>query len=116
MSEPRLGVITFELRRNLLDVLGAEHYPYAEFLYHELASNAYDEDATEVHLDEHLIESAAADSVYDIVVRDNGNGMDFDGLREYFTVGESGKPGRQVSEVHRRPLIGRLGVGKVAIL
>jgi hypothetical protein len=110
--------ISFDLRRNLINVLGEEHYPYAEFLYHELAANAYDEDATEVQIVEESVQAPAPGqpALYDIIVSDNGNGMDLGGLREYFTVGESGKPQRQVSERLGRPLIGRIGVGKVAIL
>lgn len=115
---PSVELISFDLRRNLINVLGEEHYPYAEFLYHELAANAYDEDATEVQIVEESVQAPAPgrQALYDIVVADNGNGMDASGLREYFTVGESGKPQRQVSERFGRGLIGRIGVGKVSIL
>lgn len=47
---------------------------------------------------------------------DDGNGMDRDGLREWFRVGESNKRARRVSERLDRPLIGQIGVGKVSIL
>jgi hypothetical protein len=112
------GTVTFDLRRNLINVLGEEHYPYAEFLYHELAANAYDEDATELRIVEESVQAPAPgrSALYDITVTDNGNGMDLAGLHEYFAVGESGKPSRGVSQRFERPLIGRIGVGKVAIL
>lgn len=113
-----VGALSFDLRRNLINVLGEEHYPYAEFLHHELAANAWDADAQEVHIAEHVVSAASRGhpAVYDIVVSDDGNGMDADGLAEYFTVGESRKRLRGKSERLGRPLIGQIGVGKVAIL
>src|SRR4051794_2875369 len=117
-AEGRVEIVSFDLRRNLINILGEEHYPYAEFLYHELVANAYDEDATEVTIAEEPVQRPARGQpgTYRIIIRDNGNGMDFALLKEYFTVGESGKPDRQISETMHRRLIGRLGVGKVSIL
>src|SRR5687767_13254173 len=104
--------------RTLINVLGEEHYPYAEFLYHELAANAWDEDATEVHINEETVRrgSRAGRALYDITVSDNGNGMDGQRLRDYFRVGGSTKRQRGTSERLGRGLIGRIGVGKVSIL
>lgn len=112
------GEITFDLSRKLINVLGEDHYPYAEFLYHELAANAYDEDATDVQIIEHTVQTKAPgrQAEYDIVVRDNGHGMDEAGLREWFRLGDSSKPSRKLSEEFKRPLIGQIGVGKVSIL
>src|SRR5262249_15557581 len=117
-DRPQVAVVSFDLRKNLINVLGEDHYPHAEHLYHELAANSYDEDATEVVILEDTVQPARRGQppVSDLTVRDNGNGMDLDGLRQYFTLGESDKPGRKVSEVLHRPLIGRIGVGKVANL
>lgn len=114
----KVEVVSFDLRRRLINVLGEEHYPYAEFLYHELAANSYDEDATEVQIIEDTIQppGPGTPALYNITIRDNGNGMDMDKLKEYFMVGESGKPERRESERFKRPLIGRIGVGKVSIL
>lgn len=112
------GEITFALSRKLINVLGEDHYPYAEYLYHELAANAYDADATEVLIIEKSVRAAAPgrQAEYDIVVRDDGNGMDGEGLQEWFRLGDSSKPTRKVSEQFGRPLIGQIGVGKVSIL
>jgi hypothetical protein len=114
----RVEVINFEFQRNLINILGEEHYPYGEFLYHELAANAWDSDASEVRITENVVQPArrGQSALYDIVVADNGNGMDFEGLQEYFRVGDSSKRQRKVSEAGERPLIGRIGVGKVSIL
>lgn len=110
--------VSFDLRRNLINILGDDHYPYAEFLYHELAANAWDEDASEVRIYDEISQKPARGrpQLFDISFEDNGNGMDLEGLNQYFTVGESAKVERKVSEVKDRALIGRLGVGKVAIL
>lgn len=115
---PHLEVVSFDLRRNLIQVLGEDHYPYAEYLYHELAANAWDEDAASVDIVESVVRPTGRGQspIYEITISDDGNGMDLERLREYFTVGESGKPDRQTSDRLSRPLIGRIGVGKVAIL
>jgi hypothetical protein len=112
------GEITFDLSRKLINVLGEDHYPYAEFLYHELAANAYDEDATDVQIIENTVQTKAPgrQAEYDIVVRDDGHGMDEAGLQEWFRLGDSSKPSRKISEEFKRPLIGQIGVGKVSIL
>lgn len=116
-SHPR-AVVTFDLRRNLINVLGDDHYPYAEFLYHELAANAYDADARRVEITEtnRVAPAPGRNASYDIEFRDDGNGMDLDGLITYFAVGESSKVRAEYSEQLERGLIGRIGVGKVSIL
>src|SRR5262249_4209361 len=83
-SSPRQ--IAFDLRRNLINVLGEDHYPYAEFLYHELAANAYDADATEVEIFEETVVPAGPgrSPIYNITIRDNGIGMDDETLPEWF--------------------------------
>jgi hypothetical protein len=117
-ESPAKARVSFDLRRNLINILGDDHYPYAEFLYHELAANAWDEDATEVRIHDEISQKPARGrpQLFDISFEDNGSGMDLEGLNQYFTVGESGKIERKVSEIKHRALIGRLGVGKVAIL
>lgn len=117
-GDRRVEVVGFDLRRTLLNVLGEDHYPFAESLYHELVANAWDEDAARVEIIEEVIQPASPgrQALVNITISDDGNGMDLDGLREYFTVGESSKPARVQSARKSRPLIGRIGVGKVSIL
>src|SRR3954453_13594387 len=95
----RVEVIGFDLARSLINVLGEEHYPHAEYLYHELAANSYDEDASEVHIEEKVIEPGTRGRValMDIRVWDDGNGMAREHLRHYFRVGDSEKVQRQFS-------------------
>ena len=117
--EPRgRTVVSFDLRRNLINVLGEDHYPYAEYLYHELAANAFDADARRVDIVEsnRVAPAPGRGASYDIEFQDDGNGMDLDGLIAYFTVGESDKVRTEYSERLKRGLIGRIGVGKVSIL
>src|SRR3989344_4232305 len=72
--------ITFE--KSHLVTIGEKLYGESLELLRELIANAYDADATEVHVD--LKPERLA-------VRDNGSGMDEEGLREFFRIGSQGK-------------------------
>ncbi len=65
-----------------LVTIGERLYTESIELIRELVNNAYDADATEVHV-------ALTDE--EVRVSDNGAGMDLDGLREYFTIGTPDK-------------------------
>jgi hypothetical protein len=90
-----------------LVTIGERLYAESVELVRELVNNAYDADATEVHVT--LTDDA-------IEVRDNGLGMDLDGLREYFTIGASDKRLHPRSPRFGRPRIGQFGIGKFATL
>lgn len=116
-SSPSTGnrtEVRVEFDRHIVSVLGDEHYPDADYLFTELAANAYDADATEVRFDYRFSDEAGRYGGYKLEVRDNGLGMDVDGLRRYFTFGASTKPDK-VTAKGRRP-IGRFGLGKVSAL
>lgn len=100
--------------RHIVGVLGEDHYPDADFLFTELAANAYDADATEVRFTYRFAEDAGRHGGYKLLVEDNGVGMDLEGLRRYFVFGASSKPDN-VTPRGRRP-IGRFGLGKVSAL
>ena len=100
--------------RHIVGVLGDEHYPDADYLFTELAANAYDADATEVRFIYRFAEEAGRHGGYRLTVEDNGTGMDLDGLQRYFTFGASIKSDK-VTRSGRRP-IGRFGLGKVSAL
>lgn len=90
-----------------LVTIGERLYAESVELIRELVNNAYDADATEVHVwitDE------------EIRVEDNGLGMDLEGLREYFTIGTSDKRLHPKSPRFGRPRIGQFGIGKFATL
>ncbi len=90
-----------------LVTIGERLYAESVELIRELVNNAYDADATEVHVD-----------VTDQQVRvaDNGLGMDLEGLREYFTIGTADKRLHPRSPRFGRPRIGQFGIGKFATL
>ncbi|OGG59328.1 hypothetical protein A2765_06490 [Candidatus Kaiserbacteria bacterium RIFCSPHIGHO2_01_FULL_56_24] len=97
--------ITFE--KSHLVTIGEKLYGESLELLRELIANAYDADATEVHVD--LKPERLA-------VRDNGSGMDEEGLREFFRIGSQGKLRDPVSPRFRRRRVGQFGIGKFATL
>lgn len=90
-----------------LITIGERLYTESIELIRELVNNAYDADATEVRV-----------TVSDDVVRveDDGAGMDFDGLRQYFNIGSPEKLQKPKSPRFRRDRIGQFGIGKFASL
>src|SRR5438105_6877788 len=80
--------VRVEFDRHLVGIVGEEHYPAAEYLFRELAANAYDADATEVRFQYHF---GTDEQGYKLIVEDNGNGMTRDELSGYFTFGAKQK-------------------------
>jgi len=93
-------------KRHIISI-GERLYTESVELLRELVNNAYDADATEVRVD---IEPER------VVVRDNGTGMDAEGLRQYFRIGSDEKVLRSVSPRFGRDRIGQFGIGKFASL
>ncbi len=93
-------------KRHIISI-GERLYTESVELLRELINNAYDADATQVH----------AEIVPDkITVRDNGSGMDAEGLRQYFIIGSDEKVIQSVSPKFGRERIGQFGIGKFASL
>jgi len=101
------GFISIQFDKSHLTTIGERLYTQSLDLIRELVANGYDADATEVHI-------TITDS--SIVVKDNGSGMNRDGLKQYFTVGSSFKKQNPVSEKFKRVRIGEFGIGKFAVL
>jgi len=82
---------------------------YAESIefVRELANNAYDADAT-------LVEIIVSDD--SIEIKDNGSGMNMEGLKQYFNIGSQQKLYASKSPVYGRDRIGQFGIGKFASL
>jgi len=82
---------------------------YAESIefIRELVNNAYDADAT-------VVDVKITDE--SVEVRDNGTGMDREGLKQYFNIGSQLKLEASRSPVHHRQRIGQFGIGKFATL
>jgi hypothetical protein len=90
-----------------LITIGERLYSESIELIRELVNNAYDADATvvEIKMTEESIE-----------VKDNGTGMDREGLRQYFNIGSPEKVAKNKSPMFHRDLIGQFGIGKFASL
>jgi len=90
-----------------LITIGERLYSESIELIRELVNNAYDADATQVdiRMTDEFIE-----------VRDNGVGMDREGLKQYFNIGSPEKVLRSKSPVFNRDRIGQFGIGKFASL
>jgi len=93
--------------RSHLIVIGEKLYAHALELVRELVNNAYDADAAEVDVQ-------IADD--EIVVQDDGTGMDRQGLLAYFQVGVPDKRENPISPRLGRARIGQFGIGKFATL
>ena len=90
-----------------LITIGERLYSESIELIRELVNNAYDADATEVDI------KMTDES---IEVRDNGTGMDREGLRQYFNIGSPEKILKNRSPVFHRDVVGQFGIGKFASL
>lgn len=93
-------------KRHIVSI-GERLYTESVELLRELVNNAYDADAMEVHVE------LAPDR---IVVRDNGSGMDLEGLKQYFIIGSDEKVLHSRSPRFGRVRIGQFGIGKFASL
>ncbi|MBL7171067.1 MAG: ATP-binding protein [Candidatus Omnitrophica bacterium] len=87
--------------------IGERLYGESIELVRELINNAYDADAAEVKV---TITSGQ------IVVEDNGMGMDLEGLKQYFNIGSTLKRDNPKSPKFERDRIGEFGIGKFASL
>lgn len=87
--------------------IGERLYGESVELVRELVNNAYDADATRVEI-------SISDEA--IVIRDNGTGMDFEGLKQYFNIGSQEKLMHTKSTRLKRDRIGQFGIGKFAAL
>lgn len=90
-----------------LITIGEKLYTEKSSFIRELVNNAFDADATEVHV---LITPTS------VQIKDNGLGMDEAGLRKYFTIGASEKRAETRSPVYARKRIGEFGIGKFSAL
>lgn len=101
------ATLPIRVDKSHLVTIGERLYTESIELVRELVNNAYDADATEVHV-------TVTDE--EVRVADNGLGMDLDGLREYFTIGTPDKRLHPRSPRFGRPRIGQFGIGKFATL
>ncbi|MBI3793807.1 MAG: ATP-binding protein [Nitrospinae bacterium] len=99
--------IPVTIDKSHITTIGERLYAESIEFVRELANNAYDADAT-------LVNVITGDD--SIEVRDNGGGMDLQGLKQYFNIGSQNKLNAPKSPVHGRDRIGMFGIGKFASL
>ncbi|MEK6672175.1 MAG: ATP-binding protein [Nitrospirota bacterium] len=99
--------ITVTIDKSHIITIGERLYTESIEFVRELVNNAYDADAT-------LVEVVATEDT--IQIRDNGSGMDKEGLMQYFNIGSQQKLYSSKSPVYGRDRIGQFGIGKFASL
>ena len=104
---PETSYLTITVDKSHIITIGERLYEQSIELIRELVNNAYDADATRV--DVNVTEK-------EIVVADNGEGMDMEGLNQYFNVGSGEKLVNPLSPRFGRNRIGQFGIGKFASL
>ncbi len=90
-----------------LITIGERLYTENLELLRELINNGYDADATEARVE------IGED---EIVIKDNGCGMDMAGITQYFNIGSQFKKENPVSPKFKRTRIGEFGIGKFSVL
>lgn len=101
--------LTLVINLSVLEDLGINLYGNVPAVLAEMVANAWDADATTVHIE-------YDETKDEIVVRDNGIGMTRSELQDYYlTVGHKRRlAGRtETPELHREPM-GRKGIGKLS--
>lgn len=101
------SVLTIRFDKSHLAAIGSRLYAESLDLVRELVANAYDADATKVHIQ-------INDNT--LTVEDDGAGMDRSGLEQYFTIGSSYKKENPTTPLFKRVRIGEFGIGKFAVL
>jgi hypothetical protein len=99
--------LTITVDKSHILTLGERLYEQSIELIRELVNNAYDADATRVDV---------TVSGKEILVADNGAGMELEGLQQYFNVGSDEKLLHPISPRFGRDRIGQFGIGKFASL
>lgn len=99
--------ITVTIDKSHITTIGERLYAESIEFVRELVNNAYDADAE-------LVEIMMTDDA--IEIRDNGSGMDINGLRQYFNIGSQQKLTSPKSPRFKRDRIGMFGIGKFASL
>lgn len=100
----------FNIDLNVLNHLGLSLYTNTPAVLTEIVSNAWDADATEVHINIDTENST-------IMIADNGHGMNSSDVENKFlNVGYARrKDNRATSPIYKRNVMGRKGIGKLAM-
>lgn len=97
---------------NILNHLGINLYSNKAAVLSEAVANAWDADASKVDI---TIDSGTGKAIKEIVIRDNGCGMDLDAINDRFlTVGYGKRAGSKDETPKQRKIMGRKGIGKLS--
>jgi hypothetical protein len=107
MEDNQAKTIEVTVDKSHIVTIGERLYGESIELIRELINNAYDADATEVKV---TIKDG------EIIVEDDGLGMDLNGLKQYFNIGSAMKRNSPLSPKFLRARIGEFGIGKFASL
>jgi HSP90 family molecular chaperone len=99
--------IPVTIDKSHITTIGERLYAESIEFVRELVNNAYDADVEQVEIV--MTEDA-------IEIRDNGSGMDMEGLRQHFNIGSQQKLSSPKSPRYNRDRIGMFGIGKFASL
>jgi|AntAceMinimDraft_16_1070373.scaffolds.fasta_scaffold05876_4 hypothetical protein len=104
------GKFTFEISLSVLNHLGRNLYRSFATVLGEAVSNAWDADATKVHI---YIDRENNS----LCIKDDGTGMtESDFQNKFLRIGYSKRKEGKLSAERKRPFIGRKGIGKLALL
>lgn len=108
INQPQMGLM--KVGSQIVEILGKGVYSAPWNSLKELISNSFDADATRVDI-QYFPEERR------LVVKDDGLGMDYIDFDEHFTfITESEKRRKSdLSATHERPIIGKFGIGFVAV-
>ena len=107
MDDPRPFRMTIDL--NVLNHLGINLYSNNPAVLAEAVANAWDADAENVDV---TIDAASGR----VVIEDDGHGMSSDDINaKFLRVGRRRRDDEPLTTKHRRPVMGRKGIGKLSL-
>ena len=98
------NTISMNTGSEIIETLSTGLYSNIYYVFDELISNSYDSDASIVKID------ISADR---IIICDNGEGMDYEGIVNFFSLGYSKKRNDRITKKFKRKSIGKFGIGKI---
>jgi len=106
--------LLMSIQPKIIDHLGINMYTNLHAVISELIANSWDADANNVHV---TIPSGKVTSVFKIIIKDDGNGMNFDDLNAlYLQVGRNARGNNNDRKTPGgRTMLGRKGIGKFAV-
>ena len=110
----RTDSLQFDVDAQLIRELGERLVSRNHIGISELIKNSYDADSPLVNV---ILNNVSADALgnSELVIADEGTGMDFDTVRDnWMTIGTSNKRENPTSEVYGRPVTGNKGIGRFA--